>query len=250
MRAQATGCTPQLQQRIQSNCDSREIRNLSRLGCVYCSTMMPMTWKLALISGLVCLPSVAQQQQPAPATPAPAAAPAPAQTAPAAPAPAAALSPVRVENQDSFTVVGVTVRTSRDAEASGQGQIPQLWQEVFTNGQLDQVPNKMGDGLVVVYSDYTQAGEYNYTLGVKVSSADTVPAGMVKRIIPAGKYAVVQSEMGAPQEVIPAMWERIGKMTAAELGGERAYQVDFETYPAITDFSNMQSTAHLGLKQQ
>jgi hypothetical protein len=24
--------------------------------------------------------------------------------------------------------------------------------------------------------------------------------------------------------------------------------VDFETYPAITDFSNMQSTAHLGLK--
>ena len=142
----------------------------------------------------------------------------------------------------------MTVRTSRDAEASGQGQIPQLWQNAFTTGQLDQIPNRVGDGVVVVYSDYTEAGEYNYTLGVRVSSADTVPVGMVKRVIPAGKYAVVQSETGAPQEVIPAMWARIGRMTPAEMGGTRAYQVDFETYPAIADFNNMQSTAHLGLK--
>jgi predicted transcriptional regulator YdeE len=201
--------------------------------------------KLALISALVWLPAGFAQQQP-PATPAPAATPA---TAPAAtPAPAPAESPIKVENQDSFTMIGVTVRTSKEAEAGGQGQIPTLWQNAFATGQLDQVPNKVGDGLVVVYSDYTQAGEYSYTLGVRVSSADTVPAGMVKRVIPAGKYAVVQSDTGAPQDVIPAMWIRIAKLTPAELGGERAYQADFETYPAITDFSNMQSTAHLGLK--
>jgi predicted transcriptional regulator YdeE len=106
----------------------------------------------------------------------------------------------------------------------------------------------VGDGIVVVYSDYSAAGDYNYTLGVKVSSGDKVPDGMVARVIPAGKYAVVQSEMGAPQDVIPAMWVRIGKMTPEEMGGTRTFQVDFETYPAITDFSNMQSTAHLGLK--
>jgi len=208
--------------------------------------MISTAWKLALISTLAWVPAVAQQQQPTPAAQAPAATSTPAPTA--APAAAPAPSPVKTENQDSFTVIGVSVKTSRDAEASGQGQIPQLWQDVFTNGTLDSIPNKVGDGLVVVYSDYTPAGEYNYTLGVKVSSADKVPDGMVKRVIPAGKYAVVQSEMGAPQDVIPAMWERIGKMTPQEMGGERAYQVDFETYPAVTDFSNMQSTAHLGLK--
>jgi len=142
----------------------------------------------------------------------------------------------------------VTVRTNQATEAGGQGQIPQLWQTAFTTGQLDQIPNRVGDGIVVVYSDYSAAGDYNYTLGVKVSSGDKVPDGMVARVIPAGKYAVVQSEMGPPQDVIPAMWERIGKMTPEELGGTRAFQVDFETYPAITDFSNMQSTAHLGLK--
>ncbi|HTW49231.1 MAG TPA: GyrI-like domain-containing protein [Acidobacteriaceae bacterium] len=204
--------------------------------------MIAFAWKLALISALAWLPAGLQPQQ---ATPAPAATPA-AAPVPATPAPAA--SPVKVEDQASFIVVGMTVRTSRDAEASGQGQIPQLWQNAFTTGQLDQIPNRVGDGVVVVYSDYTEAGEYNYTLGVRVSSADTVPVGMVKRVIPAGKYAVVQSETGAPQEVIPAMWARIGRMTPAEMGGTRAYQVDFETYPAIADFNNMQSTAHLGLK--
>jgi predicted transcriptional regulator YdeE len=207
--------------------------------------MFSAAWKLALIPALVWLPAGLQQQQ-APATPAPAATPAQSAAPAAAPAPAA--SPVKVENQESFTVIGVTVRTSREAEAGGQGQIPALWQNAFTTGQLDQIPNRVGDGIVVVYSDYTEAGEYNYTLGVKVSSADTVPTGMVKRVIPAGKYAVVQSEMGAPQDVIPAMWIRIGKMTPSDLGGTRAYQMDFETYPAITDFSSMQSTAHLGIK--
>lgn len=206
--------------------------------------MISAASKFALVSALVCVPAGFAQQQ---ATPAPAATPTPAPAATPAPAPSTG-SPVKVENQDTFTIIGVTVRTSRDAEAGGQGKIPELWQDAFTNGTLDQVPNKVGDGLVVVYSDYTPAGEYNYTLGVKVSSADKVPDGMVKRVIPAGKYAVVQSEMGAPQDVIPAMWARIGKMTPQEMGGDRAYQTDFETYPAITDFSNMQSTAHLGLK--
>jgi predicted transcriptional regulator YdeE len=212
--------------------------------------MIRHAWKLALIPALAWMPAGLSQQQQAPATPAPAATtPAPAASTPApAATPAPAGSPVKVENQDSFIVIGMTIRTSREAEATGQGQIPQLWQDVFTNGSLDQIPNKVDDGLVVVYSDYTPAGEYNYTLGVKVSAADTVPTGMVKRVIPAGKYAVVQSETGAPQEVIPAMWARIGKMTPEELGGTRAYQMDFETYPAITDFTNMQSTAHLGLK--
>ncbi|MGC2618209.1 MAG: GyrI-like domain-containing protein [Acidobacteriaceae bacterium] len=182
--------------------------------------------------------------QQATAQAAPAATPAPA----AAPAPAPAASPVKVENQESFIVVGATVRTSNTAEASGQGQIPGLWQNVMMGGQLDAIPNKVGDGMVVVYSDYAANGDYNYTLGVRVSSADKIPDGMVKRVIPAGKYAVVQSSEGAPQEVIPAMWKRIADMKPEEMGGARAYQVDFETYGAISDFSDMQSTAHIGLK--
>jgi predicted transcriptional regulator YdeE len=181
-------------------------------------------------------------------------APAPAQTAPAAaPAPAAPTAPAatpKVEDQDSFIVVGVTVRTNNTREATGQGDIPGLWQSAIQNGTLETIPNKTGDGMVVVYSDYAtdNTGDYNYTLGYRVTSADKVPDGMVARTIHAGKYAAIVSETGPPQEVIPALWQRIAQMTPQQLGGARAYQTDFETYGAIVDWGNVQMTAHLGLK--
>ena len=155
---------------------------------------------------------------------------------------------VQHENQESFTVVGVTVRTNNSAEAGGQGKIPGVWQDTMTKGQLEQVPNRVGDGLVVVYSGFAPNGDYDYTLGVRVSSADKIPDGMVKRTIAAGKYAVFQSQQGPPQEVIPALWQHINSLSPQELGGQRAHETDFETYPPITDPGSMQLTAHIGLK--
>ncbi|HUB17561.1 MAG TPA: GyrI-like domain-containing protein [Acidobacteriaceae bacterium] len=182
------------------------------------------------------------QANPAPApAPAPAAAPAPATPAPA---------PPKVEDQDTFTVVGVTVRTNNAKEAGGQGQIPQLWQDAMQNGTLEQIPNKVGDSLIVVYSDYAtdNTGDYNYTLGYKVSAVGKIPDGMVAKTIHAGRYAVLTSDQGPPQEVIPALWQHINSMTPQQMGGARAYQTDFETYGDVTDFNNMQMTAHIGLK--
>lgn len=135
--------------------------------------------------------------------------PTPAQTAPAAtPAPAAPAAPPtapKIEDQDSFIVVGVTVRTNNTKEATGQGDIPGLWQNAIQNGTLETIPNKTGDGMVVVYSDYASdnTGDYNYTLGYRVTSADKVPDGMVARTIHAGKYSLVASESGPPRKSFP-----------------------------------------------
>jgi hypothetical protein len=59
---------------------------------------------------------------------------------------------------------------------------------------------------------------------------------------------VIQSEQGPPQEVIPALWQKINQMTPLQLGGGRAYRTDFETYPNLTDWGNIQMAAHIGLK--
>lgn len=199
--------------------------------------MFTAAWKFAVLPAFAL---IAGQQPSAPAAPAatPTTAPAVSATAP------------KIENQESFTVVGLTVRTNNAAEAGGQGQIPALWQNAMMNGQLEQIPNRVGEGYVVVYSDFAtdHGGEYNYTLGVRVSSADNVPAGMVKRTVAAGKYAIFQSEQGAPQDVIPALWQHINSLSPQQMGGDRAYQTDFETYGNFTDPSSMQVTAHIGLK--
>jgi predicted transcriptional regulator YdeE len=159
-------------------------------------------------------------------------------------------SPVKVEQQKPFTVVGYTVRTNNQAEANGQGKIPALWEQVMQDNSLAQIPNAVGDGFIVVYSGYAMggSGDFDYTLGVRVSSVGTLPAGTKAITIDPGRYAVVQSEQGPPQEVIPAVWQRIAAMTPQELGGTRAYKTDFETYPDVSDFSSIQMTAHVGLK--
>ena len=156
----------------------------------------------------------------------------------------------KIEDRNAFIVVGVTVRTNNAREAGGQGQIPQMWQGAMQSGVLESIPNRTGDGLVVVYSDYASdyTGDYNYTLGYRVTSADKIPPGMVAKTIHAGKYAAMTSEQGAPQVVIPALWQRIAGMTPEQLGGARAYQTDFETFGDTTDWGNMEMTAHIGLK--
>ncbi len=171
-------------------------------------------------------------------------------SSPATPAPGAAAASIapKIEDQASFIVVGITVRTNNAAEQGQQGKIPALWQGAMQNGTLDQIPNKVGDSLVVVYSDYASDhnGDYNYTLGYKVTAVDKIPDGMVARTIPAGKYAVFTSEQGAPQDVIPALWQHINSLSPQQL--DRAYKADFETYPDLTDWNNMRMTAHIGLK--
>lgn len=208
-------------------------RNLNSGGrpCVYCSAMpaAPARYALLLLLALG-LPGFAQN--------------------PTSPASSSAAPAVKVEHQDSFTVVGLTVRTTNEKEAGADGLIPQLWQSVIESDKLSEIPNRVSDDLVVVYSDYASdaSGEYNYTLGVRVSSADKVPDGFVARTIQAGKYALIQSEQGPPQEVIPAVWKKINSMTPQQLGGQRAFQTDFETYPDIMDWGSIQMTAHIGLK--
>lgn len=180
------------------------------------------------------LPSYAQSAPPAPASASTAAAP----------------TAVQTENEPGFTVVGLSVRTSRDKEANGSGQIPQLWQQAMQDGSLQSIPNRADGETIALYTDYSgpDNDEYTYVLGVKVTAADKIPDGMVAVKVPAGKYAVVASETGSLPQVIPQLWQRVHAMDAKELGGERAFKTDVQTFPADFDWQDTHTTLYLGLK--
>jgi predicted transcriptional regulator YdeE len=166
----------------------------------------------------------------------------------AAPQTTAAASPVKTEDQAAFTVIGVSVHTSREQEAGGDGEIPKLWRRVIGQGLIDQIPGNHEDsGLVAVYSDFSRDG-YTYTLGTRGASADKVPEGFVAITVPAGKYAVVKSDEGPLTEVVPKTWRQIFTMPASELGGEHAFKVDYEQFPPNLDYQNAQVEIHVGLK--
>jgi predicted transcriptional regulator YdeE len=156
---------------------------------------------------------------------------------------------VASQTQAAFTVIGLSVRTDNQKEAGGNGLIPQMWQRAMQEGLLENIPHRADNNLTVVYTDYTaKPGEYTYVLGVRVSTVDKLPDGMISVNVPAGKYAIVDSDKGSLPEVLPKVWQRIFAMPATELGGERAFKADYEVYPEGFDWQNAQIPVYLGLK--
>lgn len=188
-------------------------------------------------------------------TPAPQATtqPAPAQPSAASPAAtppsAATTAGPKVEKQDSFYVIGMTVKTNSDAEVKGDGPIVVLWQRFLAEGGTNSIPGKVDEDVYAVYSDYKADQSFTYTLGSRVTSIDHVPAGMVAITVPAGRYAVVTSATGPLQEVVPALWQKVWTMSPAELGGKHSMKVDYNIFNLQgIDPQNSQVDGYVGLQ--
>ncbi len=155
-------------------------------------------------------------------------------------------------HHDEFVVVGIEARTSGERELSGEGEIPALWERFRREHMLEKIPNKADANIYVLYADYSRdrMGEYSVIIGAKVKDKSQVPAGMVVKTVPAGQYAVVTSEKGPADTVIPAAWQKVWALEDKDLlGGTRAYKVDFELYDAHSaDPQNLQADLYIGVK--
>ncbi len=158
----------------------------------------------------------------------------------------------KIVHQEEFSVVGVEARTSGERELSGEGQMSGLWEKFFHEHILEKIPNRADPNTYALYTDYShdRMGEYTVILGAKVKDKSTIPAGMVLKTVPAGQYAVLTSEKGPAETVIPSAWQRVWALEDKDLlGGKRAYKTDFELYrPHATDPQNTQADLYVGLK--
>jgi predicted transcriptional regulator YdeE len=144
----------------------------------------------------------------------------------------AAMEP-RVVEQLEFSVIGIQVRTSNAKEVTGGGAIPKQWARFFSEGIADKIPNKLDSTIYAIYTAYAsdRDGEYDFIIGMRVSSVSTVPPGMVAKTVPKGKYSVVTSAKGPVAQVVPKAWQQVYSLDDNEqLGGHRAYKADFELY--------------------
>jgi predicted transcriptional regulator YdeE len=157
----------------------------------------------------------------------------------------------KIEQQDSFCVAGFSTRTNNAAEASGKGKIGPLWQRWFAENLAAQIPNRVGNDVLAVYSDYAsdEKGDYTYMLGARVSSIDNLPEGLTYRKIAAGPYAVFTTENGPVTQVVPAVWQKVWALPASEMGGKRAFLTDFEVYDQrAANPLHSQVDIHIGIK--
>ena len=139
----------------------------------------------------------------------------------------------KIVEQSEFSIIGIQVRTSNAKEMTGQGDIPKQWSKFYKEGMADKIPNKLDSTIYAVYTNYASDynGEYDFIIGMKVSSAADVPPGMVVKKIPNGRFAIITSAKGPVEQVVPQAWQRVYSLDEGkQLGGARAYKADFEVY--------------------
>jgi len=155
----------------------------------------------------------------------------------------------KMEDQTSFDVIGISARTNNTAEMGPNGEIPKLWQRLFGEGIVNQIPDRAGEEIVAVYTNYASDwnGDYTYILGAKVKSGTKAPNGMTAVSIAPGKYEEFVTAKGPGQEVVPAAWMKIYTFFQQPSVPPRAYKTDFETY-APSDPANVQGHIFIGVK--
>jgi len=157
----------------------------------------------------------------------------------------------KVAQQSGFTVIGISARTSNAREITAEGVIGKMWGRFMQEGLLAKIPHKADQAMVAVYTDYASDhdGEYTFVLGAKVTSDADVPAGMVARRIPGGKFAVFTSEKGPGVKVVPELWMKINSLPKSAVGGDRVYGADFEVYDErAADPQNLLVDVYVGIK--
>jgi predicted transcriptional regulator YdeE len=157
----------------------------------------------------------------------------------------------KVVKQEAFTVVGIAVRTSNATEMTSEGVIGKQWGRLMQENLLEKIPNKADKSITAVYFDYAsdKNGEYTFLLGAKVTTDADVPAGMVVKKIPAGRYAVFTTEKGPGERVVPEAWMRINSLPKSAVGGDRLYGADFEIYDErAADPQNLQADIFVGIR--
>lgn len=157
----------------------------------------------------------------------------------------------KVVQEASFTVVGISIRTSNAKEATPQGMIGRQWLRLARESVLSRIRNRADKNIMAVYTDYASDhdGEYTYVLGARVTSAEGEPAGLVTTTIPAGRFAVFTSEPGPSEKVVPEVWTKINSLPKTAVGGDRVYKADFEIYDQrAVDPQNSQVDVYVGIK--
>lgn len=128
----------------------------------------------------------------------------------------------------AFKIVGISARTT-NADGRAVLDLGELWARFYAQQNASKIPNKIGDDVYAVYTDYKldHEGAYTTIIGCKVASFDSIPEGMTGKEIGGGLYKRFTARGKMPHAVV-RQWQEIWN----DPDLRRAYSADFEVYGA------------------
>lgn len=134
-----------------------------------------------------------------------------------------------MEKVESFKIIGIAVETSNQNGQNAE-DLGNLWGKFFAENLAQNIPNSIGSDIYAIYTDYQSdfRGSYTAILGLKVSSLDTIPVGLMGREFESGNFKKFCAKGIIPNAVIDT-WEEIW---TEDKSLKRKYSYDFELYGA------------------
>ncbi len=128
---------------------------------------------------------------------------------------------------DPFMIIGIAVRTTNAGGKAGI-DLKQLWGRFYAEDIPSKIPNRAGDDVYSIYTDYESdyRGGYTTIIGCRVTSLSNIPPGMEGRFFAGGQYSKFTASGKMPDAIVTA-WKNIWDMDR-EL--KRKYTADFEVY--------------------
>jgi predicted transcriptional regulator YdeE len=125
-----------------------------------------------------------------------------------------------------FNIIGISIRTTNENGQASQ-EIAELWQKFMSEEIVSKIPNKIGNDVYSLYTEYESDHTKPYTtiLGCKVENLDNIPNGMVGSSFEGGNYIKTTAKGDLMQGLIVNHWSKIFEMDL-----ERIYSVDFEVF--------------------
>jgi len=125
-----------------------------------------------------------------------------------------------------FQVIGISARTTNE-NGQAASDIGSLWERFMTENILQNIPNRISDDILSIYTNYESdhTKPYDTILGCKVSSLDVVPDGMIGQSFQGGTFAKFLSKGDATKGAVYNSWVDIWNTDL-----DRLYTADFEIY--------------------
>lgn len=125
----------------------------------------------------------------------------------------------------TFYIIGISIRTTNQNGQAAK-DIEALWGRFWSEDIQQKVPNKNGDEIFAVYTDYESdfTGFYTTIVGLPVKSLENIPDGFVGITIETANYQKFVSKGKMPEAVVSTWFEIWGNK---ELNLQRAYKADF-----------------------
>ena len=148
----------------------------------------------------------------------------------------------------NMKIIGIsTETTNQNGQASAD--LGQLWGKFFAENIIGKIPNKISNEIYSIYTDYESdyTGKYTTIIGLKVSSLDEIPNGLIGREFENQNFIKITAK-GEMPNAIAETWKEIW---AKDKELNRTYTYDFEVYGEKSqNGENTEVEVYLSIKDQ